>query len=358
MKCLTCQKTIQFSDWLRCLQCKSTHHHLCQNITSADFREHGRDLKLTWKCLGCTNVTRRRRTDETPIRVANQAGSGEKESHDLPEISPPCSPSRVDNSSPDRYNLKMGYEDFSKLLDSRLLSFETSITNKIKIEFNLAVEALKAEFTQTTDFLAAEQRDLKCDVENANAHIKSLEFENVRLSNELKEIVLRLRDMEKVSRSCNVEIQAVPETKQEDLCNILKQLCVTIANPIMEKDISSIRRVARRDSSSLRPRNVLVTFSSQRVRDDLIAAFKSYNKNHRPNQLNSNDLNIAGPKSNIYVVEHLSPELKKLHAATRKAASAGSYKYVWVKNGRIYVRKADDSSHIQIKTEDCLKKIL
>lgn len=77
--------------------------------------------------------------------------------------------------------------------------------------------------------------------------------------------------------------------------------------------------------SANHPRNILVTL---RHRDDIIAAFKNYNKTHKPdfsndnikndNFLNSMHLDIPSGKCKIYVVEHLSPETKELYAVTRR----------------------------------------
>lgn len=68
MICFDCKGKILCNDWLDCNQCKRRHHYSCQNITSADFKEYGEQIKVTWKYLSCQNVTRRTRNDDTPIR--------------------------------------------------------------------------------------------------------------------------------------------------------------------------------------------------------------------------------------------------------------------------------------------------
>ena len=59
----------------------------------------------------------------------------------------------------------------------------------------------------------------------------------------------------------------------------------------------------------------------------------------------------------IYVMEHLSPSLKSLHAATRIKAKEKGYKYVWIKSGRIYVRKTDSSEHKCVKNIESLNSL-
>ncbi|KAL4720368.1 hypothetical protein ACJJTC_014025 [Scirpophaga incertulas] len=77
---------------------------------------------------------------------------------------------------------------------------------------------------------------------------------------------------------------------------------------------------------------------------------------HR-DKLNTSLLGIAGEKSPVYISEHLSPANKNLHAAARKKAKSLNYQFVWVRGGRIFVRKSPESTHIHIKTQESLDLI-
>lgn len=59
----------------------------------------------------------------------------------------------------------------------------------------------------------------------------------------------------------------------------------------------------------------------------------------------------------IYIVEDLSPSNKALHAATRIKAKEKNYKYVWLRNGKIFVKKSDGSDYILIKNMNDLNKL-
>ncbi|KAL4709262.1 hypothetical protein ACJJTC_013322 [Scirpophaga incertulas] len=80
--------------------------------------------------------------------------------------------------------------------------------------------------------------------------------------------------------------------------------------------------------TSARPRGILVTLSSERDRDNVLSAYKRYNRDNKANQLSSTHIGIQGERCLMYVAEHLSPETKQLHAAARLAARNLSYKYV------------------------------
>lgn len=362
MVCIACRNRIDPSDLLKCVSCKGTYHYKCLNIGSAAFRENSNKMRQTWQCDGCKNVSRRRRNDNTPLRKGQDLESDESIMTSVNQDSG-SSPSLTNvekiNSNP---NSVLAYEDFDKLLNSRLGLMEAAITKNITLtiqsEINSAIEKLKAEFTQTTDFLAAEQTDLKQEIDSAHKTIQSLEAENSKLSSELAYIGKRMRTLEKASRSCNAEIHGIPEKRGENVLNILNKLCDEIKIEIPDGAICAVRRVAKLNPSSERPRNVLITLSSERHRDSLISSVRRYNKDHVANPLNSGQVGVTGEKRRIYVVEHLSPETKELHAVARKFAKDHSFKYVWVKYDRVYLRKCDESPAIHVKDSGSFSKLL
>lgn len=65
-------------------------------------------------------------------------------------------------------------------------------------------------------------------------------------------------------------------------------------------------------------------------------------------------MGIAGDKSPVYVCEHLSPANKALHAAARIRSRELGYKFVWVRNGHIFMRKDETSRFIHIKNKQTL----
>ena len=75
----------------------------------------------------------------------------------------------------------------------------------------------------------------------------------------------------------------------------------------LDSEINTCRRAAKAVVASSRPRNILMTFSSPRVRDMVLSAVNIYKKAH--SHLKSTDLDIPGKSCRVLVAEHLSPEL-------------------------------------------------
>lgn len=184
-----------------------------------------------------------------------------------------------------------------------------------------------------------------------------MEHENKVLQSQVSDLNNRLNQFEQLSRDCNLEIQCVPERKSENLKTILHELTTTIDCKLPEHELLNFHRVARVNPQSTRPRSIVVRLSSPLVRDKLIAAVKSFNKSHVSDKLNTSHLGLGGEKKPIYVCEHLSPSNKQLHAAVRKVTKDKNYQFVWVRNGRIFIRKDVNSKSYIVKDLEFLNSL-
>ncbi|KAI5637564.1 hypothetical protein NE865_09697 [Phthorimaea operculella] len=221
-----------------------------------------------------------------------------------------------------------------------------------------AVKGLEDNFNKATEFLELNQKEIKSDVSAATNRIKSLESEKLALETSIIDLNRRIETLEKTSRSRNIEIQAVPEKRSENVMYIVKKIFEVLNVPSpAEAEICSARRVAKLRPESDRPRNILVTLQSERQRDQLISAFRRYNKNNPKMEFSSSSIGLPGPSQRIYLSEHLSSQCKELHYAARKFAKEHSYTYVWIKYGRVYLRKNDNEPAIYIKSQSDFDKL-
>ncbi|XP_063380246.1 uncharacterized protein LOC134666869 [Cydia fagiglandana] len=289
------------------------------------------------QCPSCTNVTRRRPGNLSP---SNGAVSDKT------------------NNNAQAVTL----DSISRLLDQKLAPSSTLMTNlreslradikeMLAFEVDKSVQALKNEFTVTTDHISACQSDLQASLTAKVNEFKCLENKYQSLQNDMIALQSRLKTMEHMSRNLNVEIQAVPEGRHENLLELFNTLCASLGLQIADSDVRACRRVAKINPSSPRPRNIIVTLASPRLRDTLLSAAHRFNKANSSVKLGTTHMGLQGDHSRIYVAEHLSPECKKLHAAARSFAKDRGFKYVWVRNSQVYIRKCDNSNAVHIRDE-------
>lgn len=332
---------------IKCSSCGKSYHYACMSLKEPPSKL---GTSKTWKCPTCLNSTPKvHKDDSTPIRNISMTRGPKRQA-----VSPP-SPPAIQNDRDETHSIIR--DIIKEELNEMLTKFNTTITTAI----NKELEPIKKEIEEIKEsmfFMNEKFEDIKKEQQSSKESIKKLESENTELKVTVEELHTRINNLEQQARSNNLEVQCVPENKNENVYNVITQLSRVVNCELNEKDILHCTRVAKTNVSSSRPRSIIVQLTSPRVRDQLLAATIKYNKSNPQDKLNCSHLGYAGSKSPVFVTEHLSPTNRALHAATRIKAKEKRYKYVWVRNGRIFVRKEDGSETILIKNNTGLNKIV
>lgn len=249
-----------------------------------------------------------------------------------------------------------------EVIGREISTFMQQFNNTFRDILNTELKPIKddvQELTKAVDHMSSQYDDILKEQENTKEKMKLLETENRSLNVAVDDLKRRVNQMEQYSRSNNVEIQCVPERKNENLLSIITKLCELVNCPTAGQNVSHCSRIAKFDSNSSRPRSIVVQFSSPRFRDELLAGIIKFNKSRRgAEKLNVSHLGIKDSKDPIFVTEHLSPANKDLHAAARLVKKAKNYQFLWVRNGKIFMRKSETSNYILIKDKHTLDKLV
>ena len=226
---------------------------------------------------------------------------------------------------------------------------QASLKSYFENEFLALKKALQG-LEDSVEFMSKEYHEMKVEMDQNGEVIHQLKKENMELKASVSDLSVRLNIVEQHSRQDNLEINGIPENQAENLVSTVIQLGKTISCRIEADDVSSVSRVKKLDAQSSRPRSVIVKLKNTRKRDEVLASVMKFNRVHVTDKLNSSHLGYGGTKQPVFVSEHLSPLNKIIHAEARKMAREKKYKYVWVRDGRILVRKDDGARAIQIKS--------
>ncbi|XP_047992793.1 uncharacterized protein LOC125231392 [Leguminivora glycinivorella] len=162
-------------------------------------------------------------------------------------------------------------------------------------------------------------------------------------------------ERDQFGRQNNLEITGVPSRSGENLRTILNNICTKVGFVLDQSDIDCIHRIrvfsTEAKHQNLRPPSIIVRFTRRVRRDELLAAARARRG------LTTADAGLDGPSTNIYLNEHLTPANKMLLKRAREVKSELNYSYVWVKEGKIFVRKNDTSRVIRIVSESDLLKL-
>ncbi|CAH2107197.1 unnamed protein product [Euphydryas editha] len=161
----------------------------------------------------------------------------------------------------------------------------------------------------------------------SRSKITELQEQNTILKTTVDDLKHQINILQQNSRANNVEIQCIPENRNENIVEVVQQIAKVINCKINPENSSHCTRVAKVNRQNSRPRAIIVQFNGTKTRDEFLAASINFNrKKPVDKKLNTSHLGFAGPASPIFVVEHLSPSNKNLHAAARSAAKEKGYK--------------------------------
>lgn len=232
-------------------------------------------------------------------------------------------------------------------------SIKTSIADELG-DLKEAMSLIR-KLETSVQFMSDEFDRVKSELQGYKEANQLIQKENKLLKNTVSDLSVRVNLLEQNTRQQNIEINGVPENKSENLINTVVQLGKVVSSKLKESCIMSAVRVRKLDPSSTSPRAIVVKMSSTSARDEILASVMNYNKKHPDHKLNSHLLGYGGAKKSVFVSEHLSPLNKQIHAATRKAARDKQYKYVWVRDGRILVRKTDGAQAKQVRSLEAVE---
>ncbi|XP_026730728.1 uncharacterized protein LOC113495927 [Trichoplusia ni] len=367
--CAGCQNNIDNGQGLKCCKCSKFYDITCANVSEKNYSSMSGVQKCKWMCQECKSKLPKVGNINTPVRNQDFANVSKGESHDSGLENFTIRKNKNDcniksNSSPQRTS-----SSHSIRVDDSLVAAVTEqvhkvileelpglITNIMKAELSSIKEDLQ-DFRKSIGFISADYDEMKTIVDKLVNDNSMLSKENEMLKLTMSEMSDRLNNLEQHLREENLELQGVPEHQNENLTNLMEQCSRVVGHSFKEDDVVKCTRVAKLNKDSKLPRAIIVKFRGVRKRDEFYSAVYRYNKTNPDNKLNTSLLGISGDKKPVYVSEHLSPTNKILHSAARQKAKEFGYKFVWVKNGRIYARKLVDSRYIIIKNKESLNLI-
>lgn len=340
------------TDYAICSSCNKAYHFNCLHIS---------EVQSQWKCQNC--VRRKTRINEdTPIRCV-----AEFSKHDTPTVNVTKRSSKRPalQSPPQDAAKSLTREDVSEIvrevIKSEMKAATVELGSVLSNLFSQEIKTIKddiKEIKSSMDFINSEYEDFKGEHRQTAENVKRLDTECTSMRSTINELNNRISMLEQQSRSNNIELQCVPENKSENIVSLMMNLSGFLKCELKNENIIYGARVPKANRTSPRPRSIVVQLSSVKIRDSLLAAAINYNKTNPADRLNTTHMGISGEKHPIYISEHLSPSNKSLHAATRAKAKECNFKYVWVRGGKIFVRKNETSDYIIIRDLTSLDKLV
>ncbi|KAH9375559.1 hypothetical protein HPB48_002544 [Haemaphysalis longicornis] len=183
-----------------------------------------------------------------------------------------------------------------------------------------------------------ELRDVKKELGDARAEQQAVRTETSRLMKEL----IETKNLQQY-----VEIKGIPEVQNEDLLATTTAISACLKVSVKESDIDVVHRVPTKNKTKS---NIIVKFTSRAARDKILKEAKKL-------RLNTSNLRLPGTEP-IYINEHLCPAKKVLLGCALKAKLDKNWKFTWVADGKILMRRTDISRAVHISCMDDLAQVV
>lgn len=185
--------------------------------------------------------------------------------------------------------------------------------------------------------------------ETLNKQITKLETENDKNLKYIQTLENRLEKCEQMSRASCVEFRNIPnfenETK-EKIVNTVAKIGEILKVPTEYSEIKDTFRITTKKNPN--KKTIIVEFTTNIKKENFIKMYKKYIKDKA---LSTVSLGINGPDTPIYISENLTAKMKRLYYLSRDFAKSNDYRYCWLSNGKIFVRKQDGSPQCLIREE-------
>jgi len=336
VSCPTCSGPLARKDSVSCGKCSTLFHLACVNITLKDV-EYLREKKKKWVCKNCeSELKAEARSDNclaSPARVVGSSGA----------VTPSLECKITQDKEPsltDVFNLIKRNEGRLQQLIDEQKEFRENIERAMEFQSGLCNE-LSEKLERIEVKLAQDQ-----------ARIASLEENNLKMFSKLNALELKINNIEQGSLGSSLEIHGVPVKPNENCRSIVSVVGRSLGVDISPNDIFNVYRPRPRASNdgNLRDPPIVVQLNNCFLRDELISARKV------KRNLSSAHLNWEGPEVfQVYINERLTFYNKTLYNSARDLKKQNKIKYLWVKNGKVLMRKADGAPVIVVNTPDDLK---
>lgn len=306
VNCCCCMKSITSKHAkLECTDCKGEFHGSCYKMSKADVDCILAD-GMPWRCEPCAKTRRK------SLRFDSDVQEG-----------------------------KLTLEDIMK----KILEF-TENQRQQEVNFNRSHEAL-AEKIDDNNRIIKEQGN---SMEKYMKLIEEIMQQNKALTKRVTELEQRLDEMEQYSRVNAVEIHGVPEQNNEDVISVVKEVGKALDMDISDSMIDACHRLGRRTGPNSPPPGIIVKFVRRLDKEEILR------KRRVKRTLSTRHMNLPMDQP-VYINEALTPTRRRLLAEARKIKRDKGLKFLWVRGGKIFLRREEKAPVIQVTCQADLNKL-
>lgn len=310
-KCGKCQQDVLLGrDTIKCTECSSDFHLTC---AKSEGSKKISSRTTSWKCGACTSEN----------ASVSSKGDNERDGHST--ILDAIAAFRKENN-----------ETIAEFRNENNEKWNTINTKLDEVKGNIV------KVTADVEDAKKQINDLKTENEDVKERIVNFEKLYYEISGEVRIMRIEMNEIQQYSRVDNIIIAGVPVTKGEDFNVLLAKIASLLRLSYNPYHISAAHRLPLFSEGNRHP-PIVVKFTSRAIKNDWVYA----RKNKR--NLMANELNDKFPNTPIYFNEHMTARTREIFNKGRDLVREQKLAYVWVKDGRVLVKKTPKSRTVRVR---------
>lgn len=324
MDCFECSKTLPSNGkYIHCNSCNEDYHFDCSGLKERSFNTLSKAKKLEWKCVSC--------------RPKNKKKNSKRDSKVLTLIS-----SEDDNSD----NENESENDSNKYMERLFTKFEEKLWKKMNHKFGEIESALNFNSCKM-DELTGTMKDVQKKMVLMEKEQEKMRVENVEMKTKIKLLEAEVYNNAQQANGNKIEIMGLPANLNNEKATIAKVL-EKVNGEVIDECNYQIIQIYKKD-------------------DNLVATLDFQSKVHRDNimkkKISDRSVNLKDVVNNgadgkfVYLNEYLTPYYRKLFSEAKKLKHDKNYAYIWIRDGKILLKKTVTSKPIRLTCMEDLGKI-
>lgn len=322
--CGQCNNKITTDNYASCYSCKHNYHFFpCCSLTESAYNNMQSNKKRIWKCHNCE-----------PRGITNDRATSK---HQRTEDEDSDCSDRVLSLSAMNSNLCSTQSDVSEIktdLKEIKTSLEQVVTNVNNSNLQIKEDIQNALLTITTT------------ISSLVAQVSELNEKDKHKEKQINELESRVNKLEQQNIANNIEIKNI-KNKNISPFEIVKKIAESVNVNVSENDINRAYRLKQKDEKLIvefatinKKKEFMEKIERHRVEAKLINREENTETNNSTQNNNNNNY--------IYINDQLTLNNRKLLWSAKTKAKESGWKFVWVRNGNIYVKKNENSTLIVI----------
>lgn len=217
--------------------------------------------------------------------------------------------------------------------------------NNIRDQFNSKFDELKLEMAARDTYTDSKLNELTTKIE-------VMQTENKKNATTIQYLEEQLEATQRMQRMNHIEIRNVPVSSGEDIQQIVKSIGAKIGENINNGDLRNAHRLHTKNKEKM---HIIVEFNNTFKKEKFLTSFKKCNLAHPDRKLTVDDIGVPGKTGSlIYMSELLTPKARQLFYQARLLAKSENYKFCWIKRGKVFMKKNEESAAILFSNAEYL----